>query len=62
MSFVTYLVNVPQEKLHSYTETGPAEGQEGYLLLDANKNRDPCMILEPCIIITQLELCLFYFG
>lgn len=29
------------EKLHSYTQTGPAEGQEGYLLSDANKNRDP---------------------
>ncbi|XP_030459800.1 calmodulin-binding transcription activator 4 isoform X1 [Syzygium oleosum] len=29
------------EKLHSFTETGPAEGQEGYLLSDATKNRDP---------------------
>lgn len=44
MGVVAYLVNVLQEKLHSFTETGPAEGQEGYLLSDATKNRDPCMI------------------
>ncbi|KAI3426817.1 uncharacterized protein J3R85_009690 [Psidium guajava] len=29
------------EKLHSCTETGPAEGEESYLLPDANKNMDP---------------------
>ncbi|XP_030527519.1 calmodulin-binding transcription activator 4 isoform X2 [Rhodamnia argentea] len=33
------------EKLHSYTEMGPAEGQEGYLLSDANKNMDPSSLL-----------------
>ncbi|KAF8018410.1 hypothetical protein BT93_H3332 [Corymbia citriodora subsp. variegata] len=33
------------EKLHSYTGMGPAEGQEGYLLSDANKNADPSSLL-----------------